>query len=344
MLSFFSPMISKWLMIGDGSELTFEKWLDIVSKSYPEIIDMKHFKIPIKDEKIFDKAEEFDCCAIFEGIPFGKESTHILLNKWRNDTKGKPALIVFMNLPRRQGSTDLDKIGDDLIKAQKYYQSQGQDFCTLKSKDDVLEVVLHHCSCYCQHIYELKGKLEILRDDVDTLFKSDYEYFLESCKHDNGCLTEASKAEICSLKSVKKYIQSQYLWQCYNEAAKQKLFSESGAMNELCKIYKTYMQELFATFDGNLNYECINLITVLRNRFNDFMRPQQNKYQGKISLQDVKDDVVYTYLTENRQGRFYGIKTEYLKQLKIFIELEAKDVLRNQLEFKYKEFDNELKE
>lgn len=338
MLNFLSRLEVDWLILGDKSRFVFEKWLHALYNSNPEIIDLEHFKIPIDAENWKEEAKNFQCCAIFEEVPFGKESTNKILNEWIKETEGKFALIVFMDLPRRQGSTDLDKIGDDLRKAQEQYHKQGQNFCTLKTKSNVFDVLFYHAPFYSQQIYKLNNKLELLKDDIEFEFESYYEYFLDECRREKGCLSEVTKAAICSLTSVKKYINVQFLWQCYNEAAKEKLFSKEGAISHLSKINKIYLNDILSTFDGDIGYIDENLIKSLKSRFNMYMRPSQTNYQGTITSRDIEDDISYTKLTENKQGRFYGIKTAYLTQYREFVEVEAKEVLKIQLESTYEHF------
>lgn len=336
MINYFGRLEADWLLTGDRSIEVFKTYLQQTASRQPSLIELPRYHFVADFFSVEAQTERYQVCAVFEEAPFNKESTDLIIQRWKEATNGKPVLLVFMDLPRRQGSTDLDRIGDDLMQAQERRRQEGQAFCVVKSEEDVLGVMCQHIPLYAQTLYALNNEIELLKDDIEFLFEGRYQNFLEGLRHDKGCLTEASRAEICSRRSVQRFAGSNSLWQCYNEAAKQKLFSTNGMTDGWLNIFNNFVSDWFdvnvmSSKDAALTYE-------LKMLFNNFMTAPRGTLQTSMSPDDLKDDMSYTGATEDKRGRFYGIKPLYLARLRKFIEREAKQFLKDVLMREYNGF------
>lgn len=339
MEKFLSRLDADWLMTGDGSCAAFKLFLDETAKKYPALVGSNRYHFVSNFASVADELDRFQVCAVFEEFPFKKDSTARILSEW-NET-GKPSLLVFMDQSRRSASTDIDRSGDDLIQAREECRRSAQAHCVVKSAEDVPEVLCRHFSFCDRVLHGLKGELNFLRDDLDFLFDGRFEDFLEDCRHRKGCLTEASRAEICSLQSVKKNFASKYLWQCYNAAALQKLFERDGAIDGWLKLYDEFMKPWLSGGE-RLKSEHVQLRNALTARFNECMMPQRSQFRGTISAREISSEIEYTRATEARQGKFYGIKPAYLSRFREFVEVDARAVLKNFLEREYKTLEQKL--
>ena len=338
MTEFFARLDADWLLTGDRSIEVFKSYLRQAALRRPLIIDLPRYHFVA--DFYSAEADKFQACAVFEEAPFDKESTDNIIKRWKEATGGKPVLLVFMDLPRRQGSTDLDLIGEDLMQAQERRRRDGQSFCVVKSEEDVFGVVCGHIPLYAQAMYSLENDLNVLKDDMKFLFEGRYQNFLEGLRHEKGCLTEASRAEICSRRSVQSAVGANSLWQCYNEAAKQKLFSANGMLKGWLEICNGFMRDWLEEKVLRSKNELLSHELIMK--FNGYMMAPNGTFQTSIRPYEFADDMAYTRTTEDKRGRFFGIKPLYLARLRKFVEREAKDFLKVALMREYNSFERAI--
>ena len=68
------------------------------------------------------------------------------------------------------------------------------------------------------------------------------------------------------------------------------------------------------------------LIRVLQKTF--LSRMDGGKFSGRVYVHEAQDIVAYKKLTSDKSGRFYGINAEYGRQLRQFVEKDAKEILQ----------------
>lgn len=295
-----------------------------------------------KADEVTTQAEQgkFSRLIVFEEFPFKKDSTQQLIETWQNLPRSKPPLsIVVMDLFHRQGSTDLDRLDDTILEAQRSYEAQELDVILFRSAADVIDVLHHHESLISKHKKVLSNELAQIHE---RLYELDFLYddFIMDCNDKGGCLSLAAVNGICSFDSVKLSGKNSF-WEAYNEAALKKLFpsdtSVKGYLNDLIKIYSYVLKG-----DGATNFsasrQANNLIEqgkaelaqILIKSFLAYM--SSRKFADYVSPYEFRDIVSYKKLTGDRNGRFYGINAEYKQRLSKFVEQETKIILKSALD------------
>lgn len=287
-----------------------------------------------------DDYNSFSRIIVFEEFPMSKDSTQQLIDYWNILPKNRPPLtIVIMNLPHRQGSTDLDRIDDAIISAKDNYESQGLDVILFNSDADFMNVLYQHESLIQKHKKFLSSELEKIYEreyELDFL----YDDFIMDCNDSGGCLNLFAINRICSFDSVKLSNKNSF-WDAYNDLALKNLFpsdtSDKGNLNYLSKI-QSYI--LTGDFDGKVSSSEIlerrvsqqkaELILSLQRSFLSFM--SGGKFSMPVSTYETRDIFTYKKLTSDRNGRFYGINAEYSRKLRDFVEDESKKILKSSLD------------
>lgn len=352
-----------FLFIGDKSRYIFAKTItgllppdyenftllfehgDTLSKikSRENLFNIASFKTPPgmkislmkSDESWKESFTQFSRIFLFEEFPLKKDSTQQLINTWNNLPKNRPPLtVVIMDLAHRQSSTDLDRLDDAVIEAQKNYTSQGLEVVFFRSSADMINILHRHESILQQHKKILSRDLEKIYDRMYEL-EFLYEDFIMDCNDAGGCLSLSTLNKICSFESVKLSNKSSF-WNAYNDAALKRLFPSDtfskGNFNDLIKICHYILTGDFEVKNSSPKIEQtkLELNKVLRKIF--LLSMSDRTFSGTAYAYESKDILAYKKSTSDKNGRFYGINAEYGRQFRRFVEKDAKDILKSALE------------
>ena len=345
------------LLLGDKSRFIFAKKLANLPKdceNFPlllehgetpaqiqrrdELFCIESFKTPpgIKillpksdDDTWQERYKNFARLIIFEEFPLGKDSTQQLIDAWRNLPKTRPPLsLVLMDLIHRQGSTDLDRLDDALIEAEKNYKSQGLDVIIFRTDADAINILHRRESLIQKHKKVLSRELAEIYNRKKYELDFLYEDFLMDCEDAGGCLSLGAVNKICSFESVKSSDKNSF-WEAYNAAALKKLFpadtSAKGTLNDLAEICG-YILAGDSMPSQKVAQTKAELIRILKKNF--LSRMVGGKFSGRVYPHEAQDIVAYKKLTGDKSGRFYGINAEYGRQLRQFVEKDAKEILQ----------------
>lgn len=348
--------IPDWVLLGDYSRRVFLQWLtgsahvlDLeglpVWVRYAETLSFRRsgeawlvgtprtipgtvLFIPLPDtdwhEYHLRKSTRF---ALFEEFPYGKQSNGMILQDLRQDYEANSVLIVLMDIPHRQGSTDLVPQGGELqIQYEKYRAKE--NVCIARGDGDVLRIL--HWEEYSENLWrrQIRADLDRLGESVEDS-KYDYEIlymdFLESI------LSEHVINKICSFQSVQRSRQNS-IWNGYTKAAMLQMFpaSGSGGLYPVAELYR----DIISAFSPNLwdlEQDCRGLV--------DAMKKSLEKELSAPELLSVTfcshtEDAYLSIVNE------YKINVNFRKRLEHYVNITVSNILKDRLELRY----NQLRE
>ena len=292
--------------------------------------------IPMNNIDLETNIAQFCRILIFEEFPLLKDSTRQLIEEMQNfSTYCPPFSVVIMNLPHRQGSTDLDNLSETVSDAEKNYKNQNIDVCIFNSCADMLNVIYKHNPILTKYKKILSLRLKKIQermDEFEFLYDDD---FLIDCKRENGCLTPTVINSIFDFNEL-KLNNTDSLWESYNKTALKKIFPTygniGGNLNLLSDLWKYVLlgedeKNSLPFLEGwDLTRENQKFIDSLKKHFLDYMFEENFKY--RVSPTDIRDIISYKKLVGSENGKCYGLQAEYTRKLRKFVEEEAKNFLK----------------
>ena len=318
--------MKRWVLLGDESRWIFAERMLQTSIGTSKTLLMKHgperltwegdvvssFNVPPGFEVLVPAYGEnmdidgFDNFAIFEGMPYWKEATEVTVQLL--DRKERQVIIVLT-----------DSLDESIKLRQKQLADRG--FEVMAAPLEGLLLVLHqHRRLSAELKRQMKMELIEIKKRAEEL---DYSDSADKMK----CMSEEAKAEITSFNSVKG---RPHLWKSYNETAVKFLFLEG--LTDALGVYKNILyqgQKSITSFIWDEQTNIAALKEKIRQRFFEFMRTPK-KYQVFMSTDEQRNERIYQEVIEKPGGRFYGIKTVYLKRYEEFIRKELIGIIKEE--------------
>ena len=318
--------MKRWVLLGDESRWVFaERMLQTTIETTKTLL-MKHgnereiwegetissYNVPPNCEILVPAYGEsmdidgFDNFAIFEGMPYWKEATEVTVQLL--DRKERQVIIV---------------LADSLDESMKLRQKQLKDrgFEVMSAPIEGLILVLHqHRRLSAALKHQMKLEIDEIRKRAEEM---DYEESARQMK----CMSDEAKAEIVSFASVKG---RPHLWKSYNETAVRFLFLEG--LSDALGVYKNILyrgQESITSFIWDEQANIAALKEKIKRRFFEYMRTPK-KYQVFMSTDEQRNERIYQAVIEKPGGRFYGIKSEYIKRYDDFIRKELMGIIKDE--------------
>ena len=318
--------MTKWIFLGDDSRKIFVSRL--LQIPLEEIDDEKSltirrgekiFSLEVLDEKnsiilsyLVPPATEiflpsysgemkiaennFDCCAIFEMFPFGKESTENF-TELLDSKKNFPAILfVMMDVAEEEENSP---VGLNAMK--KIFLKKNLDIMIFRDDSDILKVLHWHKPLAADILNSIRRELHEICGRADNITQ-EYENFIAEQKL-SGCLSDAAKNKIVSFDSVKG---QNHIWMSYRAAATKILFTgKFSGMKNLCELYRQtlFQENSLAALIWNVSAEEKKLEEKLRKSFDEVMQTPKN-FQSLLNHDENYSAHIYRALI--RQGGRFG--------------------------------------
>lgn len=252
--------ISPWIIIGDETKYIFAKWCgsiadDITTEQlrskdvflYYDVlphIEIGRESISIYSDRLLPYSYAYipksnDHCIpdntsnttvlIFEGFPFGKDTTKILTDEWRRADHS--VLNVLMELPNRRGSTDLQLNIDPAEEIEKEYYEREYTAIRISEMSDITKIFYWHESVISHWKLKAKNELDKFEDNISSFLFDYLDWILDATYSDETVehilstrkLFEISSLTgICSLKMKNISIK-----QAYRQSIEKLIFESS---------------------------------------------------------------------------------------------------------------------
>lgn len=226
-----------WIQYGDKLTITRQEEQWIIET--PMLLPGQTLCFPLENELgFFPETTRRTRYAVLEEFPFRKQDRIDLLQ--RLEAEGNETLVILMDLPRHQGSTDLIAPGKDLEQAVEAYRAEHYDVATMQSADD-LQIILHWHRPM-QDAWRKKGRkyLAELRERISDI-PYDYPYYTEDYWMDDyPILQEKTMDQLFSYKTAMTE-KGKNLWDCYAAASKRALFPTAGG-DPFLPVMKLYQE------------------------------------------------------------------------------------------------------
>lgn len=299
-----------------SQEILGEKNLIVSSYFVPPATEIF---LPSYSSEIKIVENNFDCCAIFEMFPFGKESTENFVKLLENKKNSTSILFVMMDVVEEEEDSP---VGLDAMK--KIFLKKNFDIIIFREDSDILKILHWHKPLAVDILNSIRRELDGICSRADNIIQ-EYENFLAEEK-DSGCLSDATKNKIVSFDSVKG---QNHIWMSYKAAAMKILFtSKKSGMKNLCELYRQtlFQENSLAALIWNVSAEENKLVEKLMQKFDEVMQTPKN-FQSLLNPDENYSAHIYRALV--RQGGRFGevdkaflsVYENFLKKLvrKIFI-------------------------
>lgn len=354
-IQYYSP---DWVFLGDYSRYKFLRWLTGWGKAedlkdmpvqiqYAETPSMRHedslwvvtsphtipgttILIPLSEDSLPEiKVGPQTRFALFEEFPYGKQSSRMLLQELRRDYEHNSVLVVLMDIPIRQASTDMLPQGIELRTQYDEYQ-KSENVCIAKGTEDVLDVL--NWEEDTERMWRRRACADLERLD-GRIADAVYDYEILQLDFDETVLSEQTIDKICSLQSVKRSGQPS-IWNGYAKAALLQMFppSGSGGLYPAADLYG----DILASFCPGLleiEQDSRELIDVLKNSLvSELDAPEVSS----VKLGSYTEDAYFKAVNEHK------INADFRKRLEHFVNKTIFDILVQRLKLRYERIEEAL--
>ena len=276
--------------------------------------------------------------AVLEEFPFRKQNNIELIRGL--ESCENEVLVVLMDLPRQQGSTDLISEDDDLSLAIKAYQSEHCDIGVLQSAEN-LQMFLHwHRPIYDVWVNKARNYLDDMCERISEV-PYDYLSLEEDWRDDGGPLQEKTMDSLFSYKVAMRERKNN-LWDCYAEAAKRALFPacDYGLLTPVTNLYKDCLDNplVFWSVDTDIK----DFMDSLQSEFIKKLEKEEAKgnYREVTMFHESLDEKGYLSIAARSNGNGIALNAVFSKIIKDFLCNDVKDHLQNRLQKCYRQLES----
>ena len=235
--------VPDWIFLGDSSRHVFLGWLTDTTQArdfsgspiwvqYGKVVSIRQLDsslwitsplmipgmtllLPLSEEDLPEiQLQKHTQFALFEEFPYGKTVYISDSPAITPELRRKSVLVVLMNIPHRQGSTDILQPGEDLRTKYEEYRKR-ENVCLASGVNDILKVL--HWEEDLEHIWRRQANLDLahlhsLIGDVE------YDYQMLQLDFIENILSEQAMDQVCSFQSVRQSHQPS-IWKGYTKAA-----------------------------------------------------------------------------------------------------------------------------
>lgn len=347
--------IPDWILLGDYSRRIFLQWLTESSQvlelkdlplwvryaetfsircgdgawliGTPRTIPGTVLLVPLADSDLDEyrllKNTRF---ALFEEFPYGKQSSDMTLQHLRQEYESNSVLVVLMDIPRRQGSTDIDCPGNDLKASyEKYSMDENVCVCTAVDKDDVLQIL--HWRESSEHMWRRRLEAD-LNQFLEAVEDSGYDYEMLYMDFFESILSEQTIDKICSFQSVERSRQNS-IWNGYTRAAMLQMFppSASDGLYPVADLYRDTIKEKFPNLNlWDLEKDYLGFVDTMKKALEKALR------DPKLSAITFKSNTEEAYL---RAVNKHKLNVHFRRRLDYFVKTNVPHILGERLKLRY---------
>lgn len=275
--------------------------------------------------------------AVLEEFPFGKQTSMDLIR--RLESHGNEALVILMDLPRRQGSTDLIAPGEDLHQAMEAYRAEGRDVLIMQDVNN-LQCVLHwHRRMYDVWLNKARNYLADLCERISEI-PYDYPSLEEDWLDDGGPLQEQTMDGLFSYQTSKKE-KGNTLWDRYANASRRALFpaSAQGPLTPVAKLYQECLDNPLVFWAVDADVE--NFMDGLQSIFVKMLEKEESKghYREKTQLPKRLDEDSYLNIAALSGSNGTALNAIFSQMIKDYLCDGVKGFLQERLQQRYQQLE-----
>lgn len=350
--------VPDWIFLGDYSRYVFLNWLTGMAQAgetgglsiwvqYGEAVSIRQqnsswwitsplvipgmtLLLPSSEEELsqfqLQKRTRF---ALFEEFPYGKQSTHLTRQLLRQNYEGSSVLVVLMDIPCRQGSTDLLQPGEDLHVQYEEYR-KCENVCVASGARDVLRVL--HWEEDLEQTWRRQANLDL--EHLQSLIEDvEYDYQMLQLDFVESILSEQTMDRICSFQSVRRSRQSS-IWKGYTKAALRQMFpaSGSGGLYPVVELYKDILSA-FSPILWDFDRDSLELLKTMKGEMETVLSAPE---LSEVKLNPQTEDAYYQAVSE------YKLNGTFRKRLEHFVDQAVLDILKQHLQLRYNQLEEAL--
>ena len=228
-----------------GTKFTLEYRNGTYYMETPKLLPQMTLCIPPEDDATGLDRKKDTRFAVFESDHFGQMRSRMHLN-WLSSIKCE-TVVVLMDLPRLQASTDLLEPGADLSRAQKRYAEQGTATVTIQNSREICSVLHWRQPLTKAWLREMKDHLESLQDGVEEL-EIDYMSMQEDWNENpRSILAEETTFRLCSYQTARREGKGN-LWDSFSVAAI-RMVNSSEELSDAVGLYREKLDNPLVSWD-----------------------------------------------------------------------------------------------
>lgn len=277
--------------------------------------------------------------AVVEAFPFRKQSNIDLIQRLegRNlasrDQKilNREVLVVLMDLPRHQGSTDLVPPGEDLSQALAAYRAEGLDVFSLRDTSALRRMLHWHRPMYDVWVKRAHSYLSELQGRISGL-SADYSFLAEDWEDVGGLLDPQTMDCLFSYQSAKRG-KSGNLWNRYAAAANRALFPSAGQspLAPVEALYRSCLDNPLVFW--SVDADAADFMADLRSLFQKSLDQVESAgdYRRKTRFSGQLDEDSYLDLVARSKNQGTALNAVFSQWLNNYLSKDIKNCLQERL-------------
>ncbi|MBE6843029.1 MAG: hypothetical protein E7510_09415 [Ruminococcus sp.] len=324
-------IMSPWLIMGDETKYIFAKWCgdiidgitneqlrskevfiyydllthveigkDSISIYSNKLIPGSYAYIPTRNDIYTPSNVHSTTILVFEGFPFGKDTTKNLTENWRSSNHS--VLNILMDLPIRQGSTDLQLSINPAEEIEKEYIDNGLATLRINEMSDIADVFYWHEDIITHWKLKAENELKLFRSKIDEYSFEYFDWIVDTTDTAHMLSTKelykiSSLAGVCKMKEKNVSIQ-----QRYRQTIEQLIF-ESADFELLLHSFSQICQCIVWPMDSEKLHEKAKK-ELKKAFFVEMDKLFENDADISVSL--LTEDLFEEIITD-KTGKLYGI-------------------------------------
>lgn len=275
--------------------------------------------------------------AVIEEFPFRKQSSMDLIQRLYED--GGDVLVVLMNLPRHQGSTDLIAPGEDLEQAVHAYRKENKDVFTMQGVNDLYSILHWHQPL---HIAWTNKARRYLADFCERISEVPYDFLgiEEDWRDEGGMLQEQILDALFSYQTTKRE-KSKNLWDRYASVSRNAIFPTTGygPLDSVMRLYRECLHNplvLWSVAEDEKDF-----IASLQVSFGKALDEEEQKghYRNTTLLPTRLDENSYLRLAARCGDSGTALNAIFSQKITEFLCSDVKNTLQKRLQKRYQQLE-----
>lgn len=275
--------------------------------------------------------------AVLEEFPFRKQTSMDLIQRMKSC--GKEILVVLMDLPRHQGSTDLIALGGDLEQAREAYREDGCNVSVMQSANQLQGILHWHQPMRQVWVNKVRNYLADMDERISEI-PYDYPSLEEDWQDDGGPLQEQTMDGRFSYQTSKGE-KGKNLWDRYAAASRQLLFpsSNQGPLSSVAKLYRECLDNPLVFWSVDRDIE--DFMDSLQSAFLTAIEKEESEghYRKKTQLSGQLNEDEYFHLAARSDSNDTALNAVFSRIIKDYLCNDVKGYLQERLKQRYQQLE-----
>lgn len=275
--------------------------------------------------------------AVLEEFPFRKQTSMDLIQRIKSC--GKEVLVVLMDLPRHQGSTDLIAPGRDLEQAKEAYRADGCDVSMMQNVNHLQSILHWHQPMDQVWMNKVRRYLADMDERISEI-PYDYLSLEEDWQDDDGPLQEQTMDRLFSYQTSKRE-KGKNLWDRYAAVSRRALFpsSNQGPLTSVAKLYRECLDNPLVFWSVDRDVE--EFMDKLQRAFIAALEQEESEgnYRKKTHLSGQLDEDRYFGLAARSGSRGTALNAVFSRRIKAYLCNDVKGYLQERLKQRYQQLE-----